>query len=128
MGGALEKLLEKARKEPEKYRDLLLEEKRTLEADLRHRFSWMIALAQLEVAYFSLFRAFKVDPMVIVYIALLLVIGVTTLFILYLKAESMLGRIHEILYGDPVDRWDAIFAMIYAIICGIVIIILALIG
>jgi len=37
-------------------------------------------------------------------------------------------RIQEVLYGDPIDRWDIVFATAYAIACGIIAIILLLLG
>ncbi|RLF19255.1 MAG: hypothetical protein DRM97_08575 [Thermoprotei archaeon] len=128
MGGALEKLLEKARKEPEKYRDLLLEEKHSLEADLRYRFSWTIAIAQLEIAYIGLFRVLKVDLTIVVIVSVLLMAIAITLSASCLLVERMIKRVREILYGDPMSRWEIIFAMIYAIVCGIIAIILALMG
>jgi len=128
MGGALEKLLEKARKEPEKYRGLLLEEKRSLEADLRHRFSWMIALAQLEIAYFSLSKAVGIDPLIGIIVIMVLLIGALILSILCTRVERMIKGIREVLYGDPMGRWDIVFATAYVIACGIIAIILLLFG
>ncbi len=128
MGGALEKLLEKARKEPGKYRDLLLEEKRSLEADLRHRFSWMIALAQLEIAYFSLSKVAGIDPLTGSMVITALLISAVALSMLCARAERMIREIRGILYGDPMDRWDIIFATAYAITCGIIAIVLLLFG
>jgi len=42
--------------------------------------------------------------------------------------EKVLRRVRELLYDDPMDRWDTIFAMVYAIVCDIIAIILAFMG
>ena len=127
MGGVLEKLLEKARKEPEKYRDLLLEEKRSLEADLRHYFTWSLAILSLEIAYIGVIRVIKVKIMVMH----LLVIILMTTIIMYLTIqhhdrERILDEIRRILYGDPMDKRDSYF-LIYVAIMSVILAILAII-
>ena len=127
MGGVLEKLLEKARKEPEKYRDLLLEEKRSLEADLRHYFTWSLAILSLEIAYISVIKVIEVRIMVMH----LLVIILMTTIIMYLTIqhhdrERILDEIRRILYGDPMDKRDSYF-LIYVAIMSVILAILAII-
>jgi len=127
MGGVLEKLLEKARKEPEKYRDLLLEEKRSLEADLRHYFTWSLAILSLEIAYIGVIRVIEVKIMVMH----LLVIILMTTIIMYLTIqhhdrERILDEIRRILYGDPMDKRDSYF-LIYVAIMSVILAILAII-
>ncbi|RLF23129.1 MAG: hypothetical protein DRN15_07275 [Thermoprotei archaeon] len=125
MGGVLEKLLEKARKEPEKYKDLLLEEKHSLEADLRHYFTWILTLLGLEIAYVSIMVKLRLGYVSIIAI-MFMVSCVIHLAGLYIKKTRILRVLREMLYGDPMDEYDTYF-IIMVTIMSIILAILAII-
>ena len=128
MGGVLEKLLEKARKEPEKYRDLLLEEKRALEAGLRHCSSWLLTLGSLLTAYMGLLSRLRILA-VSVPVILIALASIFIVLIIGLRRARLIRKIREILYGDPMDEETYIKLLgAWAIACGIIALLIALLG
>ena len=102
-------------------RELLLEEKSSLEAWLRQCFSWILAMGSLELTYVGVVRALAPSLRLLLVVPFLLTICVVALGIYGLKVERRIDRIRALLRDEQsLSRGLMFFALVYGFMCSII--------
>ena len=101
---SFEKFIEKARKEPEKYRDLLIKEKESFEDDVRKHMDWILALFSIEVTYSTFITtvviSYKIYHPVLGISVFTFIIPMFIMMIFGVDKEKKIREVREILYDN----------------------------